>query len=207
MSSDLNPTTPPKLASLQHYISGQVDRIKLLLNLPSPNFYFRSPDNEYWTGFWKSFWGVAEGKGVDSFDRMEEVERGLDTIDASLLHPDVVPKDRNVMTKDKIVDKYWYSECGDILIRSEYNKAEDSILSTCGTAAHGIVVAGQPGTGLSVFFLLSYYKVLRLFTREIDLSPSPSPAPSRAQAPNCIANQARSRPAFLRRGCERIWTS
>ncbi|KAF9645188.1 hypothetical protein BDM02DRAFT_3120617, partial [Thelephora ganbajun] len=155
MSSNLNPTTIPEpttLRSLQRYTSHQTELIESLLNPPFPNSHFRDSEDYGWVQFWSSAWG----KDLDSFDKTEQVDRGPDPIDdPSLILPDVVPSNRDVMIKSQAMDRCWYFDCEKIFIRSEYKEAEEFALSTCCTAAayDALVVTGQPGIGKSVFLL------------------------------------------------------
>ncbi|KAF9648100.1 hypothetical protein BDM02DRAFT_2349856 [Thelephora ganbajun] len=67
----------------------------------------------------------------------------------------------------------WHFKCKQIFIRSEYKEAEEFALSVCGDAAKydGLVIAGQPGIGLTLFCLA--------FTGSQDLSPGKSVIPLR----------------------------
>jgi hypothetical protein len=145
MSSDLNPTT---LRSLQHYASRQTELIDSLLK-KSP-YLFRDPSNDDWLPFWTSAWG----KDLDSLDTTEEVLRGPDPIDNSLILPDVVPDHRDVMLKPEKMVNCWRFECEKIFIRPEYREAEEFVLSICGAPGKcdALIITGTLGTGLSLFY-------------------------------------------------------
>jgi hypothetical protein len=98
--------------------------------------------------FWLSVWGK------DTLDKTEEVVRGPNPIDDSLILPDVVPSHRDVMLKPKNLDKCWSVHCKKILIRPEYKEAEEFVLSTFGAPImnDALVVTGQPGIGSSIFY-------------------------------------------------------
>ncbi|KAF9648091.1 hypothetical protein BDM02DRAFT_3187371 [Thelephora ganbajun] len=137
MLCDLNPTTTPEpttLRSLQRYASHQTELIESLLDPSSPNHHFRDCDDEYWVQFWLSVWD----KDPDSLDETEKVEGDPDPIDGSPILSDVVPSNRDVMNQP-----------------GAYREAEEFALSVCGGAAKydGLVIAGQPGIGKSVFLL------------------------------------------------------
>ena len=155
MSSSLNPVRSPNpvtLKSLQHYASRQTKLIESLFDPSFPDYDFRDSNDKYWIQFYE----VAWGKDPNSYDKTEEIERGPDAIDDSLVLPDILPGNRDVMLKPEVTDNCWYFQpgCNKILIRSEYKEAEEFALSTCGatTAPSALVVTGQPGIGSSPFY-------------------------------------------------------
>jgi len=150
MSPDSNPAAPPgptTLESLRHYASSQTKLIESALESPH---LFKTPDNFYWMELWRATWG----KDPDSFDKPERVESGPDSTNNSLIFPGVVPSNRNVMSKPDVLNNCWGPfECKKIFIRSEYKEAEEFLLSICGSGMDydAVVIAGQPGIGLSHF--------------------------------------------------------
>jgi hypothetical protein len=151
MSSALIPTGSPELTtlkSLQRYASHQTDLINSL-----PSKCFRDPSGIFdWAVVLKATWG----KGLDSYDATEKVERGSDVIDGSLVLPNIVPNDRDVMLIPEVAMRSWSSnpKYKKILIRSEYKEAEEFALTTCGMAEapQAFVVVGQSGIGFSPFY-------------------------------------------------------
>jgi len=147
MSSSSNHTCT--LQSLQNYASEQEERIQSFLKSAPENYYLRETCDESWKRFYSSTWG----KDPDSFDKSEPVARGPDAINDSRILPNVVPRNRNVMLKPDRLDDHWCFECEKFLIRPEYEEAESFVLSAFGVerAISGVVIAGQPGTGLPLF--------------------------------------------------------
>ena len=148
MSSYQNLTMPFKpvtLESLKVYAPGQTDRIKLVLD--GPFAPFKEPSIKRWEQLWRSAWD----KDLVSLDTTREVQRGPDAIEEEYIFGDDGPPGckMNVMIKSEAVDSCWEFECENILIRSEYKKAEDFLLSSCGSvpAHRGSVIAGRLGIG------------------------------------------------------------
>jgi hypothetical protein len=148
MSSDLNPTKPPELTtleSLQCYTPRQTQLIKPYF---SHRYRFQHPSgfDASWAGIFAATWG----KVLDS-DKTEKVERGSDPIDDPL-----VPNDRDVMLIPQFAKDFWSfrPRVKKILIRSEYKEAEEFALFTCGerSAPDVLLVIGQSGIGLSPFY-------------------------------------------------------
>lgn len=157
MSSDLNPTTPAKsttlaesaepttMMSLQRYASDQNAVIKMLIGRGR----FRDFDHPDWKDLFDSTWGA----NLDDLDTTEKVQRDPDPIDDSLILPDVVPLDCNVMPNSEVLDRCWPSKCDKFFIRSEYKEAEQFALSAYADGFDALIVTGQPGIGLSLFRL------------------------------------------------------
>ena len=140
MASDSSPTT---LKSLQQYASDQTELVDSLLNTYPQNTRFRDTDKQEWVQFWSSTWG----RDPDSLDKKEEVLRGPDRIEESLILPGVVPTHCDVMLKPKALESCWDFDCEKIFIRPEYKEAEEFVLSACGAVRpyRAFVVTGQPG--------------------------------------------------------------
>ena len=146
--SDSSPTT---LNSLRDHADPQGDLIKSLSELDTDEPAFADlPDNNRWVKFHSSAWG---GDPV-ALDHIDPVTRGPDKIDDSLILPDTVPEKCSVMPKPDHLDNCWpFRSLKKIFIRPEYEEAEASIISHCGTrlVIDALVVIGQPGIGLSPF--------------------------------------------------------
>lgn len=141
MSSDSNP--PRTLKSLWHYAHCQEGLIRPLLK--PEDLYFRQAPFPAWVQLHSSAWG----KNPDSLDTTEPVIRGPDTIDNTSILPDVVPSHCKVMLKPNPLGKCWRFGAERFLIRSEYEEAEEYLLSGFDQEAPGVVITGQPGIGLS----------------------------------------------------------
>lgn len=146
MSSDSNP--PCTLKSLWSYAHRQECLIQRLLE--PENLYFSPTPFQAWVQLHSSRWG----KNPDSLEETEPVIRGPDAIDDQLILPDVLPSNRSVMPKPASLDECWTFDAKKFLIRPEYKEAKEYVLSMSGSAP-GVVIAGQPGIGLSLFCLAS----------------------------------------------------
>ena len=145
MSRPTTPVEPMTLEPLVAYTSDQTDRIEALLD--NPDSPLCEPSLKCWGKLWTAVWGKKRFS-----ETMREIQRGLDPIDDSIL-PDGVPTVVNVMIQEVIDLVDWDPMPKNILIRPEYKIAEDFILSSCGAvpALKAVVIAGQPGIGLSPF--------------------------------------------------------
>ena len=207
MSTNTDPPapTPPKplvLEDLQLYISRQTEVIEQLYS--SDGFHDLRPGNN-WEILWKSIWG----KGTDSLDTTQKVERGYncDIIDKALL-PDVAPIQCEIMKKPVALNACWGFSCERFLIRSEYKTAEDFLLSTSIKGfPRAAIVTGRPGIGWFSTCRPQPARTLTKFLRQIRLSPSHLLAPPCAQTSHRAAARAQSSIAFLRKRCEGIFAS
>ena len=137
------------LQSLRGYASQQEENIKLVLDFDPWSPYLRETTDPSWKQFYSSAWGTDP----DSFDKSEPAARGPDTVDDSLILPDVVPINRDVMSKPDHLDACWRFECERFLIRPEYKEAEEFILSNFGPerAISNLMITDQPGIGLPLY--------------------------------------------------------
>ena len=129
-----------RLEHLQRHTKNQTNSINCLPALRDPNL-------PQWVEFWRSVWGVQVS------DENHRVIRSPapHAIDDPSILPDAVPSSCLVMTYPTEAKKCWKFKCEKIFIRSEYNKAEEFVLSRCAGEIAAIVIAGQPGIGS--FFL------------------------------------------------------
>jgi hypothetical protein len=106
-------TTPQlQLSSLRNYALRQT---QLIESISSRTDLFEDLNpNDDWMTLWHTFWDKQVG-----WDTKQKVERGPDPIDDSLILPDIVPAECDVMIKPDIVDGCWPLDSESIFIRSE----------------------------------------------------------------------------------------
>ena len=108
MTTSASPSQAPlTLESLCLYASGQTNLIKPLCEAGPPYPYFKDTARVEWKELRTDVWG----KALDTFDKEEEVQRGLNIIDDPVILPDGVPSCRNVMIKPKHLDDCLSIEC------------------------------------------------------------------------------------------------
>ena len=134
MSLDLD----SKLASLQQYAPAQTARIT---DLDNPE-YFLDCNDPVWNELWLSTWGRR-----DISDEHHEVRRGPDSnVVNEILLPNIVPPSCRVMTTPAITKYCTNLKCDKILVRPEYDEAEEFALSKC-DMIRLLVITGKPGSG------------------------------------------------------------
>ena len=97
-----------------------------------------TPNCSIWGPFRDSLWG----KGLDAFLKQEQVERGDRPVPTL---PD--PPPRFVAFLPKTLPREWGLKGGKILVRSEYEEAEEVTLSANTSGNDVLVIGGQPGIG------------------------------------------------------------
>ena len=142
----MSPDLDSQLTDLQGYAKGQNTRIKTL-DIP----HFLPPSgNPFWNTLWESVW---RGQTADISDRGYYVTRSStpDAADDSIFFPDGAPTSCRAMNNPQVVQDCWKLNCDKILIRSEFDKAEEFLLLQCRDPyIHAVILTGQPGIG--VFF-------------------------------------------------------
>lgn len=146
MSSELD----WQLTLLRQHAPKQTLSIVPLLNQPH---IFCNSGNLEWNDLWRSVWGRRTGD-VPISDKDDPVVRSSNPVDDSFILPDVVPHSRRVMTLPAVARRCWNFDFDAVLIRSEYNKAEEFALSQCHDV-QALIITGQPGIGPFPFYLNS----------------------------------------------------
>jgi len=99
-------------------------------------------------GYWRSFKESIWGKGLDSLQQQELVERDSDPLEDSHILPDPPPVTRPVATLPKTLpDVGGLDGQEKILVRSEYHETEKAALLSNESGYGVFVVNGQPGIG------------------------------------------------------------
>jgi len=161
MSSHPSPTTPSNpspatpshprpltLGSLVRHVTVQEQRIKPFLG-KGKGFHLLDADEDM-ALLWEAVWGKTDLL----IDVTMPVERGPNPVDDASIG-EVVPKKCDVMVVPSAVSNCWDIGCEKILIRGEYEEAEQSVVSgSQQPRCHGIMVIGQPGIGF--FFPLCH---------------------------------------------------
>ena len=138
------------LEDLTQYADDQAD----MINHPvCKSHLVPGPDSLLWTGFWKSVWG----KGLGSLKKEESVERDKpgDRIEDPDAPPDAVPPSTSVMEIPSTLPNLWARSSEQILVRSEYYEAEQTVLSASENGRRAVVISGHPGIGMRCFRLIT----------------------------------------------------
>jgi len=142
--------SPPTLRSLKIHVPDQEKCINPLLKRSTNPVFQHLDEGDSWVDLWRAAWN----KDLDGLDTPEKVERDLHPIDNSLI-PDAVPDERAIMLLPAALIGCWVDiECEKILVRSEYKEAEEFAVSACSNKRRyrTVMVTGQPGIGLFLFF-------------------------------------------------------
>jgi len=139
-------STAVLLEHLTQHIPAQTNAINQFLNNPD-SFTTSWPSSDLWNALRVSVWK----KGRASFEVWEPVERDHNPVEDSQILPDIVPPTRLVANIPGILlDSLGLGDRDRrILVRSEYEEAEEGVLLTALDRMSPFVVTGQPGIGPS----------------------------------------------------------
>ena len=139
VASMMQPESPNPLT--QHATSQEDSISSLLHNYLSPICdYDMAPSS--WEAFKNSYWG----KGLDSLEEKELVERGENPVE-DLTLPDPFPLTHSVLSPHCILNDVWCLSSRKVLVRSEYYDTEKAAISSDEEGKGVFVVTGQPGIG------------------------------------------------------------
>jgi len=131
-----------QLSDLVKHIPTQEEAIRRFAPGLDPN----TPACTLWRGFRDSLWG----KGIESFLKEEEVDRGLNPV-KTVPTPPPLPNQSHPTHVVAIIPESlpptWDIKSQKILVRSEYKVAEEAALSIDEPGIDMFVVNGQPGIG------------------------------------------------------------
>jgi len=115
--------------------------------LPSDAFSLKSSGDAAWEGFRKEFWG----KGLTFLEKQESVDRGSDPVADDDL-PEKPPSGTfSVMEVPESLPITMGLSSTKIMVRSEYNEAEQAALLSVKLRVGLFVVSGTPGIGIIPF--------------------------------------------------------
>lgn len=129
------------LEDLTQYASAQTDAINRLISMGR---FTTGPISARWTEFKDSVWK----KGLASLEKQELVERDDDPLEDYLISPDAIPPSALTATIPSTLPNVWGSSSQRILVRFDYQEAEETALSANGNNKDALLVAGHPGIGL-----------------------------------------------------------
>ena len=129
------------LEDLTQHASTQTDAINRLIQMGR---FTTGPVSNTWTEFKESVWK----KGLASVEVQEPVERDDDPIDDYDLPEDTLPVSTLVAPIPGSLPNVWHSYSQRILVRSEYQEAEQTVLSANEENKDALLIAGHPGIGL-----------------------------------------------------------
>ena len=137
------------------------DQNAVIESLVCDKHLFQEPRDSQWLRLWHSIWELQTEQVSDQYQKVVR-SPSSGAIDDQFLLPDNVPSSHYVMTLPIPQDIPWNLNCHKILIRSEYYKAEEFILSACGDKnVEALIITGQPGIGMFVPYQTSpNYEVL-----------------------------------------------
>jgi len=129
------------LEDLTQYASAQTDAINRLIQMGRLT---TGPISNTWSKFKESVWK----KGLASVEAHEPVERDDDPLDDEETDSDTIPVSALVAPLPGSLPKVWDSYSKRILVRLEYQEAEQAVLSANENNKDALIIAGQPGIGL-----------------------------------------------------------
>jgi len=126
---------------LPQHVNIQEDAINRLTEM---GHFIGGPTSDAWTEFKESVWG----KKLESFQAEKLVKRDTqDPIEDPSIPPDSVSDKTQVMIIPSSMPITWGPSKQLILIRSEYEEAEEAALSANRSGRDVFLVTGQPGIG------------------------------------------------------------
>ena len=129
------------LEDLTQHTSIQANAINRLIQMGR---FTTGPVSNVWTEFKESVWK----KGLASVEVQEPVERDGDPIDDEDLPADTLPALALIAPIPGSLPNVWHSYSQRILVRSEYQGAEQTVLSANEKNKDALLIAGHPGIGL-----------------------------------------------------------